>query len=501
MCGIVLLYGPRAQQRMSSCLDRLQHRGPDKTSTYHRGQLSMGFVRLAINDRSERGAQPIISGHLVAAVNGEIFNKQDLERKFQLPSWSDNDCHVIPLIFEKMAESSIYHLDGFYAGLMYDESQNRLFSLRDYIGKKPLFIGRSGSELFIVSELKAILSIEEFTALPLGCCEVQLKTGTVNVLASHKSLFFPTCDSTLHANADYGELAKLIELSVEKRLPMVDEPVGVFLSGGLDSSVLSAIVTNYRQDAVYYVLADETSQDFQFATRLIEYLGISQVRYVTLPKQQNLMHLIELVVYATESYNPSIVSNGLCSYLLASAAHHDGIKVVLSGEGADELFCGYHRFERTDDWTGIRQKLLLDMPFTELRRIDLACMAHSIECRCPFLDKDVFEYAQSLGFDDLYRECQGETVNKYALRAAFSSVLPDENCWREKNSFDVGSGIRKMVVAALTENGCSEKAVLKGIWNRFFKKTFSDSSLRLDKYFHSYPVFDQAISRRGVVHR
>jgi asparagine synthase (glutamine-hydrolysing) len=220
-------------------------------------------------------------------------------------------------------------------------------------------------------------------------------------------------------------------------------------------------------------------------------LGLVDVRTVPLPEPAGLPALVREVVRATESFNPSIVSNGLATYLLARAAHDADIKVVLTGEGADELFGGYHSLTEQDPWFDVRRKLIDDMQFTELRRLDMSCMAQSVEPRCPFLDRVVRAISDGLGFHDLY---DGDE-NKVALRRAFEGVLPPEVLHRRKTSFDVGSGIRGEVVRYLRRNGRSEREELRQVWDTLFRHESSKP------YFHAYPVFDAVIDRRGETHR
>ena len=473
-----MLSGPNAAARLPGCLNRLRHRGPDDLGTWSEGDLALGFARLAINGVGAVGRQPHQHSGLVGAINGEIYNHRELRRRYDLaPSECDTDV-VLPLL-ARNGLRFIDDLDGFYSAVVLRPHTREALCLRDHMGKKPLFIGRSSTEVFITSELKALDECEWFELLPRGVAKVDLDTGAVVRVAAHRPV------------VSDQDLAAAFERAVHKRMPSPDQPVGVFLSGGLDSSLVAAFTSRLRADVTYFTLGNAEGPDRQAVDSVVAALGLLDVRAVPLPESRSIPALARAVVYATESFNPSIVSNGLATYLLAQAANHAGIKVVLTGEGADELFGGYHSFSEQDPWIEVRSRLIDDMQFTELRRLDMSCMAHSVEPRCPFLDRSVRSVSDGLDFRELYDG--GE--NKVALRRGFEGVLPPEILHRRKISFDVGSGIRGEVVRYLRRNGRSEREELRQVWDGLFRHESSES------YFHAYPVFDAAIDRRGETHR
>jgi len=440
--------------------------------------VALGFARLAINGGESVGGQPYCNGELVGAINGQVYNHRDLARSYDLPlSACDTDV-VLPLL-ELHGPRIIDELDGFYSGVVLRPATREVFSLRDHMGKKPLFVGRSQGELFITSELKALDTIDWFELLPRGVSKVDIETGRVTQLAEH------------HPTRQEHDLVRLLDLAVRKRMPRSEQPMGVFLSGGLDSSLVAAFVSRIRGNATYFTLGDADEPDRRAVETVVAALGLKDVRRISTPSSACIPELVRSAVHTTESYNPSIVSNGLATSLLAEAAHRAGIKVVLSGEGADELFGGYHSFCEEDPWREVRSDLIGDMHFTELRRLDLSCMAHSVEARCPFLDRAVRGFSDRLSFEELY---DGEE-NKVTLRRSFEGVLPPAILHRRKTSFDVGSGIRRKVVGYLRRNGRSERDELLSLWRQSFTHDASQP------YFHAYPVFDAAIDRRGVSHR
>ncbi|MCA9546332.1 MAG: asparagine synthetase B [Myxococcales bacterium] len=478
MCGIVLLSGPNASTRIETTLSRLHHRGPDDRVVWCAGQTALGFARLAINGDAEEGRQPHQHGRLRGVVNGEIYNHRALTQAEGLPPSASDTAVVLPLV-ARMGPRAIDALDGFYAAVVLEEGGHEALCLRDHMGKKPLFVGRSSGEVFITSELKVLDAIEWFERLPRGAAVVDLQTGRVRAVATHRRQG-PDLD-----------LRAAFEHAVVKRVPTSPQPVGLFLSGGLDSSLVAAFASRCRDDITYFTLGDPTGPDGRAVDAVVHALGLKDVRRVSLPSPAELPGLIRAVVRATESFNPSIVSNGLATYLLAKAAHDAGIKVVLTGEGADELFGGYHSLQPHEPWRHIRERLIDDMQFTELRRLDLSCMAHSVEPRCPFLDRAVRAISDRLGYADLYHE--GE--NKVALRRTFRGVLPAEILHRRKTSFDVGSGMRGAVVRHLRQAGGTERDALRRVWTQLFP--FDASA----PHFSAYPTFDAAIDRRGEGHR
>lgn len=475
MCGIVAIIG---NVSIENALNKIKHRGLDATKIWTSENVAVGFNRLAINDITDNGNQPFEFGNFIGVFNGEIYNADELKKEFSIQTKSNSDMEIILPLYGKIGNSVIHYLDGFYSGIIYDKKNNQTFLLRDYIGKKPLFFGNSNDEIFIVSELKAVDFIDNFQIIPKGFSE--LKNEKINLIEKHQSIL-----------VSKEALKETLVEAVKKRIPKNEKQFGVFLSGGLDSSIIASILAKHAENLIYYTLGN--TDDLHFVNVVSKHLGIeNKIKNVELPKPNELSELIDKVVYHTESYNPSIISNGLATYLLSSEAHKDGLKVVLSGEGADELFCGYPISKNVNEWFEKRTELIENMQFTELRRLDLASMAHTIEIRCPFLDRNVYFVSNDCNVNDLISDFQGKQV----LRKAFEDELPIEIIERNKMSFDVGSGIRKIIVEFLTQHGKTEKEQLQEIWSKYFQKQLSDNF-----YFHSYPTFDKAIEKRGVSHK
>lgn len=484
MCGIVAVFGKDTYSIAETALNKIKHRGKDATKLLQLSFSTIGFNRLSINDKSDKAMQPFEFGNLVGVFNAEIYNAEELKTKFELQTNSNSDTEIILPLFEKIGSSIIHQLDGFYSGIIFNKQTNQIFTLKDYIGKKPLFYCLTEKFEFIASELKAVEHIIEFEIIPKGVCEISNKK--VVRIEEHK---IPIVSKS--------NLKEIIIDAVEKRIPKEEEKFGVFLSGGLDSSIVAAIVSKFSDKAIFYTLGNSETLDLKFVIELSKALNIeNRLKIISLPAGNEISELISKVVYHTESYNPSIVSNGLATYLLSKAAHEDGIKVVFSGEGADELFCGYPISKNSDEWFAKRIELIENMHFTELRRLDFASMANTIEIRCPFLDINVFAASNECLQNDLIETTNGNLQGKKILRELFCDELPKAIADRNKVSFDVGSGIRKLVVEYLNKSNNSEKESLKTVWLKYFPANLSDY-----KFFLSYPTFDKAIANRSTAHK
>ncbi|MBE0392887.1 asparagine synthetase B [Flavobacterium sp. PL002] len=476
MCGIVAIIGHHTETDCSNALSRIKHRGLDNTKIYNSENISIGFNRLAINDKTNNGMQPFKYKNLIGAFNGEIFNSIELADKYGITVHSKSDIEIILPLFAAIGVDIIDVIDGFYSGIIYNNETSEIFTIRDYIGKKPLFYGKTTKIEFVSSELKSFNKIQSFEFIPKGFSEI-----INHKIISLKKHSFPVLERSV--------LKKTIDESVRKRIPLNREKFGVFLSGGLDSSIIASIVSKYSTNTIYYTLGNEGNEDIAFVKRLGKYLKIeNQIKYISLPKEEEIGKLIEQVVYHTESYNPSIISNGLATYLLSKSAKNDELKVLISGEGADELFCGYKISENIIETREMSNILIENLHYTELRRLDLSSMANTIEIRCPFLDKKVYSISKKLPTADL--------KDKQILRNIFGSDLPKEIIERTKTSFDVGSGVRKLVVEYLTKDNKTERETLKEIWSKFF-----DLNISNNEYYHQYPVFDKSITKRSISHK
>lgn len=491
MCGLIFAYGPNAAAIVNSGLKKITHRGPDAQTILNEGEVCMGFVRLAINDQSDASMQPHEYGSYVGMFNAEVYNHAALKKTLGNISSSSSDTTVILPLFVQDRQTFLQQLDGFFSGIIYDRKQNKLFTIRDRIGKKPLFLVKSGQDLVVTSELKSCSKIDAFQIIPSGLCEIDLQSRSV--LQNNENSPPSTPSKT-------ASLREAMVFAVNKRIPALPPTkYAVFLSGGLDSSIIASLVhrSTSSKNARYYYFDNVNSDDTKYARKMLEYLQIpsNQIIAVAPPKDNEIGQLISDVVYHTESYNPSIISNGIGTFILSKYARRDDIKVALGGDGADEVFCGYFDHRPNEDWQTHRRKLLDDLHTTELRRIDGAAMAHSIEVRCPFLDRDVIHISDRLNYEDLYGSVSTGYQRKKILRGTFSDILPDEISQRPKVSFDRGTGIQEQVINYCKAKSLSEHEYLKQVWRKHFAPSLS--SWEDASYFHSYPAFDKFIGLRA----
>jgi asparagine synthase (glutamine-hydrolysing) len=237
MCGIVAIIGKESSVLIENALKKIKHRGLDATKIIANELITFGFNRLAINDKSEYGHQPFEYGNLIGVFNAEIYNSEELKNEFGLSTISKSDTELILPLFEKLGKSVIHYLDGFYSGIIFNKVSKQLFVMRDYIGKKPLFYVKSNNFDFIVSELKAVNQIDCFQIIPKGFSEIagsQIKT-----IEMHKI-----------SKLSKDNLKQVITSAIEKRIPKEEKQFGVFLSGGLDSSIIASVISKLA-DNVY----------------------------------------------------------------------------------------------------------------------------------------------------------------------------------------------------------------------------------------------------------
>lgn len=445
MCGIAAVWGSSDERVVRRMMDRIAHRGPDATGLYldPEGRSALGHLRLAIVDLAG-GHQPLLAKPRCAViVNGEVYNH--LEIRGSLPEecfQCGSDSEAILQLYLQAKQDTVSWLDGMYAFVLQDRDD--LFVGRDPLGIKPLYMGRRGSAWYFASEIKALLGIADVIR--------EFPPGTTFHTARGFETFYEVPDDppeNLSPEQAHRPLRETLERAVVKRL-MSDVPIGVLLSGGLDSSVVAAIARRHVGQLHSFAVGTEGSPDLEAARHVASALRTTHHEYV-LSVEDVVAHLPRILYYL-ESFDQDLVRSGIPCYFAARlAAEH--VKVVLTGEGADELFAGYRYYRTYLDPVALNRELrrsVCSLHNINLQRLDRLTMAHGVEGRVPFLDLDVVSLAQRIPPRlKLRPQGSGRLVEKWVLREACAGLLPDGILWREKQQFDEGSGTVDLLTEAL----------------------------------------------------
>ena len=411
---------------------KLQHRGPDGTGMFYVEDACMMHGRLAIID-VDGGSQPIFNedGSICIVFNGEIYNHRSIRNKLagKHHFTTNTDTEVILHLYEEVGEECVKHLDGMFAFAVYDSAKGLMLA-RDPLGIKPLYTGEYDGDIYFASEIKALHGIiPHFSEFPAGhYC------STASGMHRYFSIEYGIQQVDTAEKAVNGVRYYLKE-SVKKRL-MSDVPLGVFLSGGLDSSIIAALARKKIPYLKTFSVGMAESADREYAKLCADYLGTDHYELVYTP--DDMLSALSEVIYHLESYDAALVRSAVPNYFLCKLASQH-VKVVLSGEGADELFSGYHYLKDLDE-EALGQELVditESLHNTNLQRCDRMSMAHGIEARVPFLDVDMLRLAFCIPLD---LKLGANGIEKWVLREAFKNDLPQEVVYRRKSKFSEGCG-------------------------------------------------------------
>ncbi|RIK35989.1 MAG: asparagine synthase B [Chloroflexi bacterium] len=451
MCGIAGMWGEVNPPVLQQMIDQIAHRGPDGEGIHIQSNTGMlGHRRLAIMDPAG-GAQPIYNENQAAAIvaNGEIYNfpqlRPALARRHDFATTSDSE--AILHLFEEQDASAAAKLRGMFAFAVADEE--RLFLARDPIGIKPLYYGkrrngREGDHFYFASELKALIDhVDEVAEFPAGTY-YDSRRGFVPYYRVPDA---PPRERPL--DEVLREVRQGLEDAVVSHL-MSDVPVGAFLSGGLDSSLIAAIARRHVRELHTFAVGVEGSSDLLAARHVADYIGSIHHEYAFTPEEA--LELLPEIIYYLESFDQDLVRSAIPCYFCARLAA-DYVKVILTGEGADELFAGYQYYKSYADPAALHQELhrsVSTLHNLNLQRVDRLTMCHGIEGRVPFLDTHFIQLGMSIPTElKLKAGRSGQRVEKWVLRQACEDLLPPEIVWRGKEKFGEGSGTIAMLQTAL----------------------------------------------------
>lgn len=432
MCGIAGIVGvPDERVDLESALGNLLYQNLESTALCK--EVTLGDTRLSIID-AEGGKQPIANedGTVCIVCNGAIYNHRNLRGRLKNNHTfqTQTDAEVVLHLYEELGDYCIDLLDGIFALAIYDMNRGLLLA-RDPVGVKPLYISQHKGSIRFASAIKALQNCaSEFEVFPAGHC-FTTRDGFRR--------FFTVCEpNSLASSADDAgpELRLRLEKAVEKRLVSDGVPAGVYLSGGLDSSIVAAVAGRKQPRLHTFSVGMENSEDRIYARMCAEHIG--SIHHERIYDLDDMLTALPEVIYYLESYDAPLVRSAIPNYFLAKlAAEH--VKIALSGEGADELFGGYHYLKglSEDDASAELVDLTRSLHNTGLQRCDRMSTAYGIECRVPFLDRDMIRFAFSLPLEMKLGEDQME---KWILRRAFRNHLPEDIVHRRKSKFSEGCG-------------------------------------------------------------
>lgn len=476
MCGIVSIFNiqeqtPELRKKALEMSKKIRHRGPDWSGIYCGKSAILCHERLSIVD-PQSGKQPLFSPDKkqVLAVNGEIYNHQqirkDFEGKYQFQTRSD--CEVILALYKEKGINFLEDINGIYAFALYDEEKDDFLIARDPIGVIPLYIGHDkDGTVYCASELKALEGYcDEYEPFLPG----HYYLGSQGKMVKWYHRDWESYDNVKDNSSSVKEVHDALEVAVKRQL-MCDVPYGVLLSGGLDSSVISAIAkkyaahrieTNSTQAAWWpqlhsFAVGLKGAPDLAKAKEVADFIGTvhHEINYTI----QEGLDAVRDVIYFIETYDVTTVRASTPMYLLARVIKSMGIKMVLSGEGADEVFGGYLYFHKAPTPQAFHEETvrkLSKLHLYDCLRANKSLSAWGVEGRVPFLDKDFLDVAMRQ--NPSAKMCPGATIEKKIVREAFANMLPEDVAWRQKEQFSDGVGYSWIdTLKEITANAVSDE--------------------------------------------
>lgn len=458
MCGIVGVFNPQKdisglRPQVLKMAKKIRHRGPDWSGIYDGQNAILAHERLSIVDPAS-GGQPLKSkdGKLVLAVNGEIYNHRDIRKSFEgrYEFLTGSDCEVILPLYREKGIDFLGELNGIFAFALYDVEKNAFLVARDPIGVIPLYIGwNDDGSIYVASELKALEGV---------CRNIEPFLPGHYWYSDEKKMVrwykreWESYEAVRENPADIHQLRDALEAAVKRQL-MSDVPYGVLLSGGLDSSIISAIARKYASKRIEeddtqaawwprlhsFAVGLKGAPDLAAARKVADFIGTvhHEINYTI----QEGLDAIRDVIYYIETYDVTTVRASTPMYLLARVIRSMGIKMVLSGEGADEIFGGYLYFHKAPDARSFHEETVRKLGKLHLYdclRANKSLSAWGIEGRVPFLDKEFLDVA--MRFNPEAKMAKEGRMEKWPLRKAFEDMIPQEIAWRQKEQFSDGVG-------------------------------------------------------------
>ncbi|MFT5762563.1 MAG: asparagine synthase (glutamine-hydrolyzing) [Polaribacter sp.] len=458
MCGIVCAFDlkEKAEVLRPQLLEmskKIRHRGPDWSGIYSDEKAILTHERLAIVDPAS-GKQPLLSEDkkLILAANGEIYNHREIRKQFddKYNFQTASDCEVILALYKEKGETFLDELNGIFGFAIYDVEKDEYFVARDHMGIIPLYVGwDENGTFYVASELKALEGIcTKIELFPPGHY-LSSKDGEYKKWYSRDWMEY---DIVKENETSIDEIHDALEAAVHRQL-MSDVPYGVLLSGGLDSSIISAIAKKYAEKRIEsddtqaawwpqlhsFSVGLEGSPDLAAAQKVADHIGTvhHEIKFTI----QEGLDALKDVIYNLETYDITTIRASTPMYLMARVIKSMGVKMVLSGEGADELFGGYLYFHKAPNAEELHKETVrkLDkLHMYDCLRANKSLAAWGIEGRVPFLDKEFMDVGMRINPKD--KMINGERMEKWVIRKAFEKHLPESVAWRQKEQFSDGVG-------------------------------------------------------------
>jgi asparagine synthase (glutamine-hydrolysing) len=458
MCGIIGVFDLKVNhaELKASVLKmskKVRHRGPDWSGIFYCEKAILAHERLSIVD-PQSGRQPLYSrdGNLILAVNGEIYNHQEIRKRYEstYEFQTHSDCEVILPLYRDKGPSFLEEMNGIFAFALYDRENDSYFIARDHIGIIPLYMGWDQfGNFYVASELKALegvcKKIEEF----LPGHYLYSRDGVMKKWYTRDWMDYSAVENN---TTSIDDLRSALEASVHRQL-MSDVPYGVLLSGGLDSSVVSAVAKKFAPKRIEsgdkaeawwpqlhsFAVGLVGSPDLAAARKVADHIGTVH-HEINFTVEEGL-DAIRDVIYHIETYDVTTVRASTPMYLLSRVIKSMGVKMVLSGEGADEIFGGYLYFHKAPNPKALHEETvrkLSKLHLYDCLRANKSLAAWGVEGRVPFLDKEFMDVAMRLNPRD--KMISKDRIEKWVLRKAFEDYLPPSVAWRQKEQFSDGVG-------------------------------------------------------------
>jgi len=454
---------------------KIRHRGPDWSGIYCGKNAILAHERLSIVDPTS-GSQPLFSpdGTCVLAVNGEIYNHQEIRERYagKYDFQTKSDCEVILALYKDKGPDFLEELNGIFAFALYDIEKDVYLIARDHIGVIPLYMGwDERGQFFVASEMKALEPYCSKVEVFLPGHLLYSKKGKLEKWYKRDWMDY---EAVKDNQSSVEELREALEAAVKRQL-MSDVPYGVLLSGGLDSSIISAVAKRYssmrvesgsQQEAWWpqlhsFAVGLVGSPDLVAARKVADHIGTVH-HEINFTIEQG-MDAISDVIYHLETYDVTTIRASTPMYILARAIKAMGVKMVLSGEGADEIFGGYlyfHKAPNAEEFHKETVRKIDKLHLYDCLRANKSLAAWGVEGRVPFLDKEFIDVAMRLNPKD--KMCGKDKMEKWILRKAFESYLPESVAWRQKEQFSDGVGYNWIdTLKELTSSMVSDEQMAK----------------------------------------